>query len=94
MVLASSFTGIFANLHGGEITMRCLACDCRLSDREANRKYTNYQEIKNPEARYIMLCDDCILDTDLNYIEMQSLPEVESFDSEPEIFFMDNDDER
>lgn len=47
--------------------MRCLACDSNLSDREANRKYVNWREIKNTEQRYIGLCDDCICETDLNY---------------------------
>lgn len=45
--------------------MRCLACDCALSDREANRKYLNFREIPNPEDRYIGLCDGCLQETDL-----------------------------
>ncbi len=45
--------------------MRCLACNENLSDREANRKYPDAHKIKNPEDRYIMLCDPCIKLTDL-----------------------------
>lgn len=84
MDMASGFVGLFGSFGKGSV-MRCLACDCRLSDREANRKYANYQEIKNPESRYIMLCDDCIQDTDLNFVETQldgEELEAEKFDSE------------
>ena len=70
MVLAS-VSSFSSSISSGSSVMRCLACDCRLSDREANRKYVNHQEIKNPEARYIMLCDDCIMDTELSYLETQ-----------------------
>ena len=70
MVLAS-VSSFISSISSGSSVMRCLACDCRLSDREANRKYVNHQEIKNPEARYIMLCDDCIMDTELSYLETQ-----------------------
>jgi hypothetical protein len=63
---------VFHHGYEGDL-MRCLACDCNLSDREANRKYENWQEIKNPESRYIMLCDDCIVDTDLTFYEDSTL---------------------
>lgn len=53
--------------------MRCLSCNCSLSDREANRKYENWLEIPKPEDQYIMLCDDCILDTDLAFVEDPTL---------------------
>lgn len=43
--------------------MRCLACNKELSDNEANKKYTNHAEIKNPEDKYIGLCS-CCLNTD------------------------------
>lgn len=49
--------------------MRCLACNCNLTDREASRQYVDTTEIKNPEDKYIGLCDDCIRDTGLDYIE-------------------------
>lgn len=49
--------------------MRCLACNCAMSDREASRKYVNYQELPEGEARYIGLCDHCIQDTDLVFVE-------------------------
>lgn len=65
--------------------MRCLSCDEGLSDREANRKYINYREIKNPEERYIGLCDSCLRETDLQY------PDVEVLNSET-IGDGDNDD--
>lgn len=51
--------------------MRCLACNAELSDKEANKKYANHEEIKNPEDKYIGLCSRCLsdaesdLDTDL-----------------------------
>jgi 2-phosphoglycerate kinase len=49
--------------------MRCEACNKNLTDREASRKYLNWRDIPNPEARYIMLCDGCIKDTGLSGIE-------------------------
>ena len=49
--------------------MKCLACDKILSDREANRKYAYWQQIGNPEHRYVGLCDHCLVDTDLEFIE-------------------------
>jgi len=49
--------------------MHCKACDILLSDREANRKFSNHKEIADPEQRYIMLCDHCIEDTDLLIVE-------------------------
>lgn len=49
--------------------MKCLACDRILSDLEANRKYTNWAEMPANEDRYIGLCDKCIVDTDLTFVE-------------------------
>jgi hypothetical protein len=49
--------------------MRCLACNVILTDREASRKYVSHATIENPNERYIDLCDKCLVDTDLNYIE-------------------------
>jgi hypothetical protein len=49
--------------------MRCLSCNANMSDREANRKYLNWREIKNPEARYIGLCDICLDASDMDYVE-------------------------
>ncbi len=66
--------------HGGEI-MRCLSCNANLSDREANRKYENADTIANPESRYIGLCDDCMLDTNLFFVENPNLSN-DSFESE------------
>lgn len=40
--------------------MRCLACNKELSDKEANKKYVNHEEIKNPEDKYIGLCAHCL----------------------------------
>lgn len=42
--------------------MRCLACNKELSDKEANKKYANHEEIKNPEDKYIGLCSHCLRD--------------------------------
>lgn len=57
--------------------MRCLACDCNLSDKEANRKFLNYTEIKNPEDRYIGLCDPCLKDSEIEAIEENILNDEE-----------------
>ena len=38
--------------------MKCLACDCILSDREATRKYTGSTE-------FIDLCDHCVTYTEI-----------------------------
>lgn len=43
--------------------MRCRACDKALTDKEATRKFDNWEEIPNPEDRYPDLCDHCIQDT-------------------------------
>jgi len=84
MVFISSFAWHRTSF-GGLNNMRCLSCNCNLSDREANRKYNNHEEIKNPESRYIGLCDDCIIDTDLAYLEDESLSSdvLEADASEP-----------
>ena len=81
MALATVFSS-YSTPHG-YLTMRCLSCDCNLSDREANRKYDNWQEIKNPESRYIMLCDDCMLDTDLAFVDNPNLSD-EDYESDNE----------
>lgn len=47
--------------------MKCLSCDAVMNDKEANRKYLNHEEIKNPEEKYIGLCDRCLSDSDLVY---------------------------
>lgn len=44
--------------------MRCLACNAELTDNEANKKYSNHEEIKNPEDKYIGLCSHCLRDDD------------------------------
>ena len=44
--------------------MRCLACNKELSDKEANKKYSNHEEIKNPEDKYIGLCAHCLRSDD------------------------------
>jgi hypothetical protein len=44
--------------------MRCLACNVELTDKEANKKYLNHEEIKNPEDKYIGLCSHCLCDSD------------------------------
>lgn len=49
--------------------MKCLACDGLMSDREASRKYVNWKEMPEGEDRYISLCDKCIQDTDLNFVD-------------------------
>ena len=49
--------------------MRCLSCDNSMSDREANRKYVDWRKIQNTEDRYIGLCDSCLQDSDLFYVD-------------------------
>lgn len=49
--------------------MKCLACDAFLTDREASRKYENWRSMPEGEDRYIMLCDRCIVGTDLIFVE-------------------------
>ena len=39
--------------------MKCCSCDVVLSDDEQKRKYKNHEEIKNPEDRYVGLCNRC-----------------------------------
>ena len=39
--------------------MKCLSCDVILSEPEQKRKYKNHEEIKNPELKYIGLCNRC-----------------------------------
>ena len=57
--------------------MRCLSCDCAMSDRETNRKYINWKDIQNTEERYVSLCDNCLKDSDLFYMDSNdSLPET------------------
>lgn len=43
--------------------MKCLSCDCILTDREAVRKYTN--------GTFLDLCDDCYepIEADLRVID-------------------------
>lgn len=57
--------------------MRCLSCNCELSDREANRKFLEHEEIKNPEDQYVGLCDRCLSDSDLSYYNEEPY-EIES----------------
>lgn len=47
--------------------MRCLSCNCELTDKEANRKFLDAELISNPEDRYIGLCDRCLHDSELSY---------------------------
>lgn len=56
--------------------MRCLSCDSAMSDRETNRKYVDWKNIPNTEDRYIGLCDSCLRDSDLFYLDNDSLPEA------------------
>jgi hypothetical protein len=51
--------------------MRCRACNEAMSDQEAARKYPEPERIKNPEDRYIGLCNPCLKGSDL--VEMVPL---------------------
>lgn len=48
---------------------RCRSCNKNLSDREATRKYANWEDIANPNDRYIELCNSCIGETDLLFVD-------------------------
>lgn len=71
--------------------MRCLSCNCNLSDREATRKFEDWEQIKNPEARYVSLCDDCLLDTDIGFIENPDLHN-EAPSEDVEVIFQPSDE--
>jgi hypothetical protein len=57
--------------------MRCLACNKALNDKEAGRKFKNHEQIKNPESKFLNLCDGCLygaeLDDDTLTVEVDSL---------------------
>ena len=57
--------------------MRCRACNEAMSDRETNRKYVNWKEIENTEERYISLCDSCLQESDLFYMDTDTLDDTE-----------------
>lgn len=64
--------------------MRCLACNNNLSDKEGNRKFMNWKEIKNPEERYIGLCNGCLVDTDI--VTADGPIDVDSFEENHDDF--------
>lgn len=70
--------------------MKCLSCDKILSDKEAGRKYSMWREIKNPEARYIGLCDPCLKESDVDYIE-DPLQDDSQYEDEP--YIVEDEDE-
>jgi hypothetical protein len=53
--------------------MKCLSCDVILDDKEQSRKYKNHFEIKNPEDRYIGLCNRCLRNGELDADELESV---------------------
>lgn len=59
--------------------MRCLSCNEAMSDKETNRKYVDWKNIPNTEDRYIGLCDTCIRDTDLFYLDNND-PELDGLE--------------
>lgn len=62
----------------------CLSCNHILTDDETVRKYDNWEKIKNPEDRYIGLCNKCLRQSDLNgYLEDEFI-EVEEEELEDE----------
>lgn len=40
--------------------MRCLACNVLLTKEEQQRKFKDSSSIKNPEHRYVGLCNSCL----------------------------------
>ena len=59
---------------------RCLSCNRILSSRESTRKYRNYEQIANPEHRYIGLCNSCYRDVEIDSVENTSLPDNDAED--------------
>lgn len=64
--------------------MRCVACNCVLTDREASRKGIHSNQ-------YLDLCNSCIQDTDIDYVENVDLDDqlyeegmIEDFENENE----------
>lgn len=53
--------------------MHCLACNVLLTEAESLRKYANHEEIKNPEDKYILLCDKCLCGAELEDEELESV---------------------
>jgi hypothetical protein len=51
--------------------MRCLSCDCNLSDYEATRKYEN--------GEYIDLCNRCFSSTDLRNMHVIVRDDLEEY---------------
>ena len=54
--------------------MRCLSCNDILSDREATRKY--------PSGEFIDLCDFCIKEIDIPFVESMSKDNLNDEESE------------
>lgn len=58
--------------------MHCRSCNKILTDEEASLKYDGWEEIKNPEERYIELCNKCIRASDLaHYVTDEYIEEVD-----------------
>ncbi len=51
--------------------MRCLSCNCQLTDREATRKYAT-------SGTFIDLCDRCFVDVE------EDIPYIEGHDADEE----------
>lgn len=67
---------------------RCRSCNRILSSRETTRKFDNWEEIKNPEYRYIGLCNSCFHDTPILLAEIN--PTLS--DSDGEAYHDDGED--
>lgn len=84
---------------------RCLSCNRKLSSREMTRKYSNWEEIKNPEDRYVSLCSSCFNGSVIKFAEINPLlPDndgetledvngVENKEQSMNIYYPDSDNE-
>ena len=50
--------------------MRCAACNCNLSNRESTRKSAI-------TGQYLDLCDSCMVDTDITYVDSLNFKDEE-----------------
>jgi hypothetical protein len=68
--------------------MHCLSCDVILTDKEQQKKYKNHEEIKNPEEKYINLCNRCLSDAHFDDDELEAyIPD--DYEDQPNIFVLD-----
>jgi len=55
---------------------RCLSCNVALSDMESVRKYSNHENIKKSEDKYIGLCTRCLKESGLEVEDLFASEEI------------------